>query len=95
MTSTTKEKLEDILGGLPPDTLDEIYNELYEVLCKTTIGLLQDSIAGSGISEEQIESAREFAELNTDTDAAKELLEFLDSNEVNEALVIEGSGQEK
>jgi len=95
MTSTTKEKLEDILGGLPPDTLDEIYSELYDVLCKTTIGLLQDSIEGSGISEEQIESARDFAELNSDTDAAKELLEFLDSDEVNEALVSEGSGQEK
>jgi hypothetical protein len=49
MTNTDKENLEDILGGLPPDTLDEIYSELYDVLCKLTMGLLQDSIKGPGM----------------------------------------------
>ena len=95
MTNTAKEKLEDILGGLPPDTLDEIYSELYDVLCKTLISLLQDSIEVPGISEEQIESAREFTMIGPETDAAKDLLEFLDSDEIKEALVAEGSGQEK
>ena len=95
MTNTVKEKLEDILDGPPPDTLDEIYSELYEVLCKTTIGLLQDSLEGPGISEEQIESARDFAEEMPEIQAARMLLEFLDSEEIKEALVAEGSGQEK
>jgi hypothetical protein len=87
MTYTTKEKLEDILGGLPSDTLNEIYDELHDVLCKSIIGLLQDSITGPGISQQQIETAREFAEVMPDTEAAIELLEFLDSEEVKEALV--------
>ena len=46
MTTTTKEKLEVILGGLPSSTLDEIYSELYDVLCKLMMGLLQDSLEG-------------------------------------------------
>jgi hypothetical protein len=87
MTYTTKEKLEDILGGLPPDTLDEISSELYEVLCKTTMGLLHDSLAGPGISEEQIEAAREFAEEMPETEAAMMLLEFLDSDETKESAI--------
>ena len=87
MTNTIQEKLDEILEGLSPDTLDKLYDELNEVLCKSIIGLLQDSIAGPGLSEEQLDSAREFAELKPDTEAAKELLEFLESEEVQEALV--------
>ena len=87
MTNTIQENLEEILGGLSSDPLDEIYDELHEVLCKSIIGLLQDSLAGPGISHQQIESAREFAEVMPDTEAAKELLEFLDSNDVQEALI--------
>ena len=87
MTNTVQDKLEEILGELSPDTLDKIYDELHEVLCKSIIGLLQDSIAGPGISQQQIETAREFAELMPVNEAAKELLEFLDSEEVREALV--------
>ena len=86
MTFNTEEKLEEILGGLSSGTLDEIYDELHEVLCKSVIGLLQDSIAGPGISQQQIETAREFAEVMPDTEAARELLEFLDSEEVQTAL---------
>ena len=87
MTNTVQEKLEDMLAGLSPDTLDKLYDELHEVLCKSIIGLLQDSIAGPGISKQQIETAREFAEVMPDSEAAKEVLEFLDSEEVKEALV--------
>lgn len=87
MTYTTKEKLEEILGRLPSDTLDETYDELHEVLCKSIIELLQDSIAGPGFSKQQIKTAREFTEVMPDTEAAKELLEFLDSEEVLGALV--------
>ena len=47
----------------------------------------KDSIKGPGISEEQIESARDIVELNSDTNAAKELLEFLESEKVKEALI--------
>ena len=87
MTNTIQEKLDEILKDLPPDKQGELYDDLHEVLCKSIIGLLQDSIAGLGISEQQIETAREFAEVMPDTEAAKELLEFLDSNEVQEALI--------
>ena len=87
MTNTVQDKLEEILGELSPDTLDKIYDELHEVLCKSIIGLLQDSIAGPGISQQQIETAREFAEVKPDTEAAKEVLEFLVSEEVKGALI--------
>jgi len=92
MTNAIQQKLEDILRGLPPDTLDEIYCELYDVLCKTLMGLLQDSLKGPGISEEQIDSAREFALIAPETEAAKELIGFLDSDEIKEALIAKGSG---
>jgi len=95
MTNTIQEKLDEILGELSPGTLDKIYDELHEVLCKSIIDLLQDSIAGPRLSQQQIETAREFAELKPDTETAKELLEFLDSKEIKEVLVDEGSGQEK
>ena len=94
MTNTVQDKLEEILGELSPDTLDKIYDELHEVLCKSIIGLLQDSIAGPGISQQQIETAREFAELMPVNEVAKELLEFLDSEEVKEAL-IRGAKEQK
>jgi len=87
MTNIIQEKLEEILKDLPPDKLGELKEGLHEVLCKSIIGLLQDSIAGPGISQQQIETAREFAELMPVNEVAKELLEFLDSEEVREALV--------
>jgi hypothetical protein len=87
MTNTIQEKLDEILKGLPPDKHIELYTELHEVICKTIIGLLQDSIVGPGISKQQIESAREFAEVMPDTEAAKKVLEFLDSKKVKEALI--------
>jgi hypothetical protein len=87
MTFNTEEKLEEILGGLSSGTLDEIYDELHEVLCKSIIGFLQDSIAGPGVSQQEIKSAREFAELMPDTEAAKEVFEFLDSEKVQKALI--------
>ena len=54
MTSTTQEKLDKILKDLPPDKQGELYDELHEVLCKSIIDLLQDSIVGPGISEQQM-----------------------------------------
>lgn len=90
MTNTIQEKLEEILKDLPPDKLGELKEELHEVFCKSIIGLLQDSIAGPGISQHQIETAREFVELKPDSEAAKEALEFLESEEVKRA-IIQGS----
>ena len=87
MTNTIQEKLDEILKDLPSDKQGELYNELHAFMCKSIIGLLQDSIAGPGISLQQIETARGIAELKPHTETAKELLEFLDSNEVKEALV--------
>ncbi len=86
MTNTVQEKLDEILRDLPPDKQEELYNELHAFMCKSIIVLLQDFIAGPGVSAQQMETAREFAELKPDTEAAKELLEFLDSEEVKEAL---------
>jgi Mg/Co/Ni transporter MgtE len=87
MTNKIQEKLDEILKGLPPDKQGELYNELHEFMCKSIISLLQDSIAGPGISQQQIKTARDVAEVMPDTEAAKELLEFLDSKEVQEALI--------
>lgn len=88
MTNTLQEKLDEILKDLPPDKHGELYDELYEFMCKSIIVLLQDFVDGPGISEQQKEAARDFAELMPDTEAAKELLEFLDGEEVQTALVI-------
>ena len=87
MTNIIQEKLEEILKDLPPDKLGELKEGLHEVLCKSIIGLLQDSIAGPGISQQQIETAREFAELIPDTEAAIEVFEFLDSEKVQKTLI--------
>ena len=87
MTNKIQEKLDEILKDLSPDKQGELYNELHAFMCKSIIGLLQDSIAGPGISRQQIDSAREVAEEMPDTEAAKEVLEFLDSTEVKKALI--------
>jgi predicted O-methyltransferase YrrM len=87
MTNTVQEKLDEILIDLSPDKQEEFYNELHDFMCKSIIVLLKDSIAGPGISQQQIDSARGVAEKMPDTEAAKELLEFLDNDEVQEALV--------
>ena len=63
-----------------------INDELHKVLCETIITLLQDTLKRPGITAEEIEAAREFAELKPDTKAAKELLEFLERGEIKEAL---------
>jgi len=70
----------------PLDRLAIINDELHKVLCEATISLLQDTLKEPGITAEEIKAAREFAELKPDTKAAEELLEFLDSEEVKEAL---------
>ena len=87
MTNTIQEKLDEILKDLSPDKQGELYNELHAFMCKSIIALLQDSIAGPGVSQQQIDSARGVAEVMPDIEAAKELLEFLDSEEAQKALV--------
>ena len=69
------------------DRLTIVNDELHKVLCESIIKLLQDTLKEPGITAEEIEAAREFAELKPDTKAAKELLEFLESKEVKEALM--------
>ncbi len=59
MTNTIKEKLDETLKNLPPDKQGELYNELHAFMCKSIIELLQDSIAGPGISQQQIKTARD------------------------------------
>ena len=87
MTNTIQEKLDEILKDLSPDKQGELYNELHAFMCKSIIALLQDSIAGPGVSQQQIDSARGVGEVMPDTEAAKEVFEFLDSEEVIEALL--------
>jgi len=73
-------------SGKPKDKFTIVTEELYKVLCETIQNLLQSSIVGEGITEQEIETAREFAELKPDTKAAKELLEFLERGEIKEAI---------
>jgi ubiquinone biosynthesis protein Coq4 len=41
----SKEKINtELLEKLPPETLGELYDELHEVLCETTIKLLKDTL---------------------------------------------------
>ena len=87
MPNTIQEKLDEILKDLPPDKQGELYNELHAFMCKSIISLLQDSIEGPGISQQQIESAKGVAEEMPDTESAQELLEFLESEEVQTALI--------
>lgn len=68
------------------DKFTVVSEELYKVLCETIQNLLQSSITEEGITEQEIETAREFAELKPNTKAAKELLDFLDRDEIKEAL---------
>jgi hypothetical protein len=89
MTNKIHDKLDEILKDLPPDKLGELNEELHNFMCRSIIALLKDSIAGPGISQQQIEAAREFAELKPDADAAKEVLEFLDNDKVKKAIVSE------
>ena len=90
-----KNKHVDILEGMPPDKLGEFNKEFHEVICKTIIELYKDSIEKRGISQQQIEAAKDFADEMPETQAARMLLEFLGSDEIKEALVDKGSGQEK
>ena len=68
------------------DKLTQVNNALHKVLCETIIKLLKGSLMDPGITEQEIKTAKEFAELKPDTKAAKELLEFLDMEEIKEAL---------
>lgn len=74
------------LEKLSPEVQERLNAALHETLCKTIITLLQDTSKNPGLTKEEIQSAKEFTEIKPGTDAAKELLEFLDSEEVREAV---------
>jgi len=71
----------------PLDRLVIINDELHKALCEAIITLLQDTLKEPGITAEEMEAAREFAELKPDTKETKKLIEFLESKEVKEALL--------
>jgi len=71
----------------PLDRLVIINDELHKVLCEAIITVLQDTLKKPGITPEEIDAAREFAELKPDTKATKELTDFLESKRVKEALI--------
>ena len=72
---------------LSTEVQDQLNDALHETLCKSIITLLQDTLKNPGLMKEEIQSTKDFAELKPDTDAAKDLLEFLDSEEVREAVI--------
>ena len=59
---------------MPPDELGEFNKEFHEVICKTIIELHKDYIDKRGISQQQIEAAREFADEMPETEAARSRL---------------------
>ena len=76
---------------LSPETQSKLNAALHEgmfheTLCESIITLLKDSLENLGLTKEEVQSAREFAEMIPDTDAARELLGFLDSDIVKKAL---------
>ena len=64
----------------------QLNEALHETLCESIITLPKDSKENNDLIKEEIQSARDFAEIKPDSEAAKELLDFLDSEEVKEAL---------
>jgi len=71
---------------LSPEVQTQINEVLHETLCESIITLLKDTLENNDLIKEEIQSAREFAQIKPDTEAAKELLEFLNSEKVKEAL---------
>lgn len=71
---------------LSPKVQAQLNDTLHETLCESIITLLKDSLEYPGLVNEEIQSAREFAYIKPNTDVAKELLEFLDSEEVIKAI---------
>ncbi len=71
---------------LLPEVQAQLNDTFHETLCESIITLLKDSIENNDLIKKEVQSAREFAKIKPDTDAAKELLEFLDSEEVREAV---------
>lgn len=78
---------------LSPDTQGQLNEALHdgmfhETLCETIITLLKDTLENPGLTKEEVKSAREFAKLKPNTDAAKELMGFLDSDIVKKKLCL-------
>ncbi len=70
---------------LSPEVQAQINETIHVTLCESIITLLNDSIENHGLTKEEVQSARKFAEIKPDTDAVRVLLEFLDSDMVKEA----------
>jgi hypothetical protein len=73
--------------GASLDRLTHITDDLHRILCESIIRLLKDALKESGITEEEIKAAREFAELKPGTKAAREFLEFLETEEIQKELM--------
>lgn len=64
------------------EKLPLINEELHKQLSQTILRLLRTALKEEGITEQEIEAAKEVAELKPESKAAKELLKLLGSREV-------------
>ncbi len=76
----------ELYEKLSPEAQGQLNDTLHETFCESTLTLLEDSLENSDLTKEEVQSARDFAETKPDSDAAKELLGFLDSDIAKEAL---------
>jgi hypothetical protein len=77
----------ELYDKLSPEAQHQLNEALHETLCESSITLIKDTIENPGLTKEEVQSARDFADLKPDTDAAREFLEFLDSDIVKDALI--------
>lgn len=75
------DRIKKQIEKLSPKLQSEINDALHSTLCKTILKLPKDSMDNPGLLKEEIKSAREFAEMKSDSDEARELLTFLDCDE--------------
>lgn len=74
----------ELYEKLSSETQTQLNDTLHETLCESIITLLKESIENPGLTKEEVQSAREFAQMKPDTEVARELLAFLDSDKVRE-----------
>lgn len=80
-----EEKFKKLSPGAQGQLNEALHDGMFhETLCESIITLLKDSLEYPGLVREEIQSAREFAQTKPDTKAARELLEFLDSDIVKD-----------
>ena len=76
------EEMKNLYKKLSAELQAEINDALHEILCQTILKLLRESMDNPGLLKEEIQSAREFTEMKPDSDEARKLLEFLDSDRI-------------